>query len=160
MLAVHQEREKLKKAVAPSLQTISPSGDQTEQGAAAAETTQDHDAEERGILRDETYVGDGEGIELQSLSGSGGIREGGTPADDEQGGSTFASAAASADTLDIIRSGNAVLANFHVIHAVRTVGNGAQTVAAGYSLRALGFNARLAALAAERRGRLMRAQQR
>jgi hypothetical protein len=159
MLAVHQEREKLKKAVAPSLQTISPSGDQTEQGP-AAETTQDHDAEERGVLRDETYVGDGEGIELQPLSGSGSVREGGMPADDEQGGSTFASAAASADTLDIIRSGNAVLANFHVIHAVRTVGNGAQTVAAGYSLRALGFNARLAALAAERRGRLMRAQQR
>jgi hypothetical protein len=161
MLAVHQEREKLKKAVAPSLQTISPSGDPTEQVAAAAETTQDHDAEERGVLRDETYVGDGEGIELQPLSGSGSTsREGGIPADDEQGGSTFASAAASADTLDIIRSGNAVLANFHVIHAVRTVGNGAQTAAAGYSLRALGFNARLAALAAERRGRLIRAQQR
>jgi hypothetical protein len=159
MLAVHQEREKLKKAVAPALQTLSPSGDQTEQGA-AVETTQDHDAEERGVLRDEAYVGGAEGIELQPLSGSGSAREGGIPGDDEQGGSTFASATASADTLDIIRSGNAVLANFHVIHAVRTIGNGAQTAAAGYSLRALGFNARLAALAAERRGRLVRAQQR
>lgn len=158
MLAVHQEREKLKKAAMPSLQTIVPSGDLAEQ-VAAAETTQDHDAEERGVLRDEAYVADGGGIEMQPLSGSGSNREGGTRADDEQGGSTFASAAASADMLDVIRSGNAVLGNFHVIHAVRTVGNGAQT-AAGYSLRAIGFNATLAALAAERRSRLLRAQQR
>jgi len=157
MLAVHQEREKLKKAVSPSLPTLSPSGDQTEQPA-ATETAQDHDAEERGMLRDEPRIEDMEGIELQTLSGSGG-REDGSQADAEQGGNTYGSAAASADMLDIIRSGNAVLANLHVIDAVRTVGSGAQSPAA-YSLRTLGYGATLAALAAERRGRLIRAQQR
>ncbi|KAK4158125.1 DSC E3 ubiquitin ligase complex subunit 4 [Chaetomidium leptoderma] len=168
MLAVHQEREKLKKAVRPSLPTIIPTGDETEPAAAAETTTQDHDAEERGVLMDdETYVGDGGGggggMELQPLSGSGGgdssREDGRSPAADEQTGDTYSSAAASADMLDIIRSGNAVLANFHVIHAVRTIGNGAQSAAA-YSLRTFSYNATLAALAAERRSRLMRGQQR
>ncbi|KAK4042117.1 hypothetical protein C8A01DRAFT_33881 [Parachaetomium inaequale] len=157
MLAVHQERESLKKAVSPALRTIAPSGDQATQAAAAAvETTQDHDAEERGVLRDQTYVGDGGGggTELQPLSGSGGRRTEGNAADDEQAGDTYSSAAASADMLDIIRSGNAVLANFHVIHAVRAVGNGAQSAAA-YSLQTLGYGATLAALTAERRSRLL-----
>ena len=156
MLAVHQERENLKKAVSPALRTIAPSGDQAAQAAAAAvETTQDHDAEERGVLRDQTYVGDGGGgTELQPLSGSGGRQTDGNPADDEQVGNTYSSAAASADMLDIIRSGNAVLANLHVIHAVRAVGNGAQSAAA-YSLRTLGYGATLAALTAERRSRLL-----
>ena len=168
MLAVHQERERLKKALSPSLQTATPSGDgQTQEGAAAAAaaaaaeaTTQDHDAEERGVLREETYLADGGGLEMQPLSGRGGgsgSREAGNPAgdddDDEQIGDTYSSAAASADMLDIIRSGNAVLANFHVIHAVRTVGNGAPSAAA-YSLRTFGYNATLAALAAQRRSRL------
>ncbi len=165
MLAVHQERERLKKALSPALQTASPSGgDRTQEGAAEA-TTQDHDAEERGVLREETYLADGGGLEMQPLSGRGGgsgsgRREDGNPAgddddddDDEETGDTYSSAAASADMLDIIRSGNAVLANFHVIHAVRTVGNGAPSAAA-YSLRTFGYNATLAALAAERRSRL------
>ena len=163
MLAVHQERERLKKAVSPSLQTAAPSGgDQTQEAAAAAAeaTTQDHDAEERGVLREETYLADGGGLEMQPLSargGGSGRREDGNLAgdddNDEETGDTYSSAAASADMLDIIRSGNAILANFHVIHAVRTVGNGAPSAAA-YSLRTFGYNATLAALAAERRSRL------
>ncbi|KAK3299009.1 uncharacterized protein B0H64DRAFT_430096 [Chaetomium fimeti] len=164
MLAVHQERENLKKAVSPSLRTISLNDSQPEQpGAAAAGTTQDHDAEERGELRDETYLGEGGGTELQPLSGSGGQAGRGEgaagAADDEQAGGTYSSAAASADMLDIISSGNAVLGNFHVIHAVRAVGNGAQGAAA-YSLRTLGYSATIAALAAERRSRLVSARQR
>jgi len=160
MLAVHQERERLKKAVTPGLRTISPTGGQADQvAAAAAATTQDHDAEERGVLRDETDVGGGEGVELQPLSGSGSSRRDGAMEGDEQAGDTYAPAAASADMMDIIRSGNAVLANFHVIHAVRTVGNGTQSAAA-YSLRTLGYGATLAALAAERRSRLISGQQR
>ena len=158
MLAVHQEREKLKKAVSPSLPNISPSGDQAEPAtaaAAAAETTQDHDAEERGVLRDETYMADGGGTEPQPLSETESPGDGRRPANDEQTGETYSSAAASVDVVDLIRSGNAVLSNFHVIHAVRTVGTGAPNVAA-YSLRTLGYNATLAALAAERRRRLMR----
>lgn len=175
MLAVHQERERLKKAVSPSLQTIAPSGDQTEEAAAAAATaaaaaataagtTQDHDAEERGVLRDEAHMEDARDVELQPLSGSGSNNDGeegdgsGAADDEHDEGDTYSSAAASADLLDIIRSGNAVLANFHVIHAVRTVGTGGQGAVAAYSLRTFGYNATLAALAAERRSRLIRGQ--
>lgn len=158
MLAVHQEREKLKKAVFPGLRTFSPSGD-TNGPSAAAETTQDHDAEERGLLRDEAYITDSGGMELQPLSGGDSNREGNRGQGDmEQSGSTYSSAAAGVDMVDLIMSGNAVLSNFHVIHAVRSVGNGAQNAAA-YSIRTLGYNATLAALAAERRSRVMREQQ-
>ncbi|KAK5654979.1 hypothetical protein OQA88_6738 [Cercophora sp. LCS_1] len=66
MLAVHQEREKLRKAVTPSLQTVS--GGQPD-AATAPETTQDHDAEERGVRRDEeNLAGSSEDIELQPLT--------------------------------------------------------------------------------------------
>ena len=164
MLAVHQERETLKKAVSPALRTISLNEGQSGQPEQppAAQTTQDLDAEERGELRDETYLGEGGGTGMQPLSGSGQIGRGesaSAAADDEQVGGTYSSAAASADMLDIISSGNAVLGNFHVIHAVRAVGNGGQGAAA-YSLRTLGYNATLAALAAERRSRLVAGRQR
>ncbi|KAK4128406.1 DUF1746-domain-containing protein [Parathielavia appendiculata] len=151
MLAVLQEQEKLKKAVLPR---VRPIGDQTGQ-APAPETTQDHDAEERGVLRDdETYLGDGGGLELQSLSGGGNNRERRSAGEDEQNGDTYSSVSASADMLDIIRSGDAVLANFHVIHAVRTVGSGAQSTAA-YMLQTAGYGTTLAALAAQQRSRLV-----
>jgi hypothetical protein len=164
MLAVHQERENLKKAVSPALRTISLNEGQSGQAEQPpAQTTQDLDAEERGELRDETYLGQGGGTEMQLPSGSGQARAGESAstaaADDEQAGNTYSSAAASADMLDIISSGNAVLGNFHVIHAVRAVGNGGQGAAA-YSLRTLGYNATLAALAAERRSRLVAGRQR
>ncbi|KAK3900261.1 hypothetical protein C8A05DRAFT_17411 [Staphylotrichum tortipilum] len=168
MLAVHQERERLKKAVTPGLPTISASVAQAREDAAAAAaeasgTVQDHDAEERGVLRrgeteGQENEGGGDGIELQPLAGSG---SGGTttPADedDERAAGTYSSAAASADMLDVMRSGNAVLGHFHVVHAVRTVANGAQTAAA-YSLRTLGYGATIAAIQAERRSRLVRGQ--
>ncbi len=164
MLAVHQERERLKKAVTPGLPTISASavsgaGEQTQEGAQESGTAQDHDAEERGVLRTSETEGaneGGEGIELQPLAGSGGTT---TQADedDERAAGTYSSAAASADMLDMMRSGNAVLGNFYIVHAVRSVATGAQT-AANYSIRTLGYGATIAAIAAERRSRLVRGQ--
>lgn len=161
MLAVHRELEGLRKAVTPGLRTINSNFPQLDQLAATlAATVQDHDAEERGVLREESLMGLGSGIELQSLSGDDSNRQrDGSATYDERTGNTFTSAVDRADMLDVIRSGNAVLGNFHVIHAVRTAGNGAQTAAA-YSLRTLGYGATLAALAAERRSRLMTRQQR
>lgn len=160
MLAVHQERARLKKIVSPSSAIFGfGGGDQTDQQAGAAETTQDHDAEERGVLRDETDVDAGGGMELQPLTRRGSGGEERSEADHEHAEGTYSAAAANVDMMDVLRSGNAVLSNFHVIHAVRTVGSGAQNAAA-YSLRALGYNATLAALAAERRSRLIRGQQR
>ncbi|KAK3362950.1 hypothetical protein B0T25DRAFT_468558 [Lasiosphaeria hispida] len=149
MLAVHQEREKLRKAVNPSLQTVT--GAQADQ-AAAPDTTQDHDAEERGILRyDANVVENSDEIELQPLTG-------GDARADDRLGTSYSQAAV--DLVDVLWSGNAVLANFHVVHAVRSVGNDIQGAAA-YSLQSLGYTATLAAaIAAERRARLAARRQR
>jgi hypothetical protein len=143
MLAVHQEREKLRKAVTPSLQTIALAG------ADETETLQNHDAEERGVLREEEgLLEGGDSIELQSR---GGEAEGELQI--ESGYSQ-----APADLADVMWSGNAVLANFHVVHAVRTVGNDLQNAAA-VSLQSLGYTASLAAaIAADRRARMSRRQ--
>ncbi|KAK1757674.1 DSC E3 ubiquitin ligase complex subunit 4 [Echria macrotheca] len=140
MLAVHQEREKLRKAVNPSLQSVPG----TENTTGAWQSTQDHDAEERGVLRDENDLMGDEGIELQPLRPDDGA--------EAPMGASYSQAAV--DLVDVLWSGNALLANFHVIHAVRTVGNDVQSAAA-YSLQSLGYTASLAAaIAAERRARL------
>jgi hypothetical protein len=146
MLAVHQEREKLRKVVMPSLQTVTAAGTE-----AATETTQDHDAEERGVLRDEDgLMESNDSIELQPLNGS---AEGEPRTESDY-------AQATADLADVMWSGNAVLANFHVVHAVRTVGNDLQNAAA-VSLQSLGYTASLAAaIAAERRARMANRRQR
>jgi hypothetical protein len=147
MLAVHQEREKLRKVAIPSLQTV-PSTE-TE---AVPETTQDHDAEERGVLRDEDgLLESNDSIELQPLNG--GETEGEPRMESGYSQTT-------ADLADVMWSGNAILANFHVVHAVRTVGNDLQNAAA-VSLQSLGYTASLAAaIAAERRARMASRRQR
>ncbi|KAH6630850.1 hypothetical protein B0J18DRAFT_488596 [Chaetomium sp. MPI-SDFR-AT-0129] len=168
MLAVHQERESLKKAVLPpgsaSVSGLTGSNDQGAAAGVTGTTTQDHDAEERGVLRDETYLGDvGNTVESQTpLSRSNNALDGEDPDPDhdhdhdhdEQGGNTYSSATANAGMLDVLRSGNAVLANLHVVHAVRTTGQGSQGTAA-YWLRSMGYGVTLVALAAGRRSRLI-----
>lgn len=151
MLAVHQEREGLRKMVMPGRQaavvTAAPS--------ASAATAQDHDAEERGVLRDEPRVTTGETdeIELRPLSGNGtgaeGIRTGTSTR--LVAGSSLRQA--DADLLGFLRSGNAVLADFHVVHTIRTVGNDYERAAA-HLTQTIGYTATLAARAAERRARL------
>ncbi|KAK0628419.1 hypothetical protein B0T17DRAFT_470150, partial [Bombardia bombarda] len=152
MLAVHLEREKLRKVALPSLQSVSVpvlaaaaavAGDGQVLGT-LPETTQDHDAEERGVMRDEAYAADGDEngdrTETQPLMTE--EREG---RHYDRGGSAGGGyAPAGVDMLDIMRSGNAMLSNFHVVHAVRTVGNDYQSAAA-YSLQGLGYTATLAA---------------
>jgi len=163
MLAVHQERERLKKAVSPGLPTIGPSIVRVEQSTTAqASTTQDHDAEERGVLRDDPHIADGsDSIELQPLSEVCNDRERGSGDEHNREGNTYSSSRANVDILDVLRSGNAVLSSFYIIHTVRAVAGGVQAPGpAAYSLRTLGYNATLAALAAERRRRLLRGQQR
>ena len=150
MLAVHQEREKLRKAVTPSLQTAPEAETDL---ATTTDTTQDHDAEERGVLRDETdMLGNSDDIELQPL------REEAAGGSEPGIGPGYSRSAV--DLGDALWSGNAVLANFHVVHAVRTVGNDVQSAAA-YSLQSLGYTASLAAaIAADRRARLASRRQR
>lgn len=151
MLAVHQDRERLRKAVLP----IRNATTNPESTSPPAVTAQDHDAEERGVLRDETSD-----IELRSMSdgrvqGEGGERQ-------EEATSLLEVAAserhAAPDLMGVLRSGNALLGNFHVPHAIRAASiehqSTTSTTAAASSIQSLGYNATLAALAAERRARL------
>jgi len=142
MLAVHQDKERLRKAVLPSLRTMAEAAETTETEG----TTQDHDAEERGVLRDEQYASENEedSVELQPLND--GRREGIGVGHSQVSGNT--------SLADIMVSGNGVLGNFHVVHAVRTVGND-YSRAAAFSLQSLGYTASFAAaVAADRRATL------
>lgn len=148
MLAVHEEREVLRKQVNPSLGQAAGAQADPAAAATAETTTQDLDAEERGVLREDADVVEtGEGIEMQPLNG-------GAASSCEEPRMDEAYPRATAELVDVMWSGNAVLANFHVVHSVRRVGNDAQSAAA-YSLQSLGYTAGLAAaIAAERRARL------
>ncbi|CCC04965.1 hypothetical protein SMACR_04332 [Sordaria macrospora] len=143
MLAIHTEREKLRKIVNPSLQPLWPGPGQAGQQAGTPgtqpEATQTLDAEERGVNReDEIAIGDGDGNERGPLVGN---NRGGEEQDDEQRlGANYSPASAGIDLFDVMRSGNASVGSFHPIHAVRTVGNDYQTAAA-YSLQSFGYHA-------------------
>ncbi|KAG6363346.1 hypothetical protein INS49_008443 [Diaporthe citri] len=137
-----------------------------------ATSTQDLDAEERGVLRDDP-LGEDESrdIELQPL-----VTERPPPAVAESsrngqlearyqrilrslGGSDSREEGADRPSLlDVLMSGNGLLANFHVVHSLRTLAaesNGASNVA-GYPLRLTGYTTTWAALAAESQARLER----
>lgn len=143
MLAIHTEREKLRKIVNPSLQPLWPGPGQAGQQAGTPgtqpEATQTLDAEERGVNReDEIAIGDGDGNERGPLVGN---NRGGEEQDDEQRlGANYSPASAGIDLFDVMRSGNASVGSFHPIHAVRTVENDYQTAAA-YSLQSFGYHA-------------------
>ncbi|KAJ9142137.1 DUF1746-domain-containing protein [Pleurostoma richardsiae] len=163
MLSVWAERERLRKLVYPSRQGANSNSQET--AAAPGTTGQDLDSEERGMLRDGPATADDtSGIEMQSFAAR---NEDGGPGEHDASGERYGLLAASSSRdgsstslVDVLRSGNAVLADFHVVHAIRTAGNDYQTAAA-YPLQLTGYTATLAALAAERRARLEgRARQR
>jgi hypothetical protein len=143
MLAVHQEREGLRKLVYPATRSVAVPGGGNILGVAAG---QDHDAEERGVLRDATGTAapteETDEIEMRTLTGDG------QESTRLLEGSSIRRA--DVDLPGILRSGNAVLADFHVVHTIRTVGNDYERAAA-YSLQTIGYTAALAARAAERR---------
>lgn len=159
MLAIHAERERLRKIVLPPRRTSSGAGITT---VAVPVTTQDHDAEERGVLRDEpAAVETPDGIELQPLSGGSAPQTTSSNAE----GSRLSRRNAhhgedDPDLTDVLRSGNAILSDFHIIHAIRTAGNDYQSAAA-HSIQTLGYTTSLMRLATERRARAeaRRAQQ-
>lgn len=159
MLAVYQEREALRKLVTPGRQTAgeaaaaAPAAPAVAVPVPAAAAAQDHDAEERGVLRDGPGTpAETRGIELRPLSGNGTRGGEGTP---ETAGPVPGSGLrqADADLLGVLRSGNAVLADFHIVHTIRTVGNDYERAAA-HLTQTIGYTAALAARAAERRARL------
>ena len=163
MMAVWVERDRLRKIVMPLRGSRSRTQDAQETETAANTTGQDLDSEERGVLRDAPRTGDETNdIEMRPLTDRNDSNELEDPEDgkDESrslmGSSTQEGGSPSLS--DVLRSGNAVLADFHVIHALRNSSNDYQSAAA-YSLQLGGYTATLAALAAERRAREARRQQ-
>lgn len=133
---------------------------------------QDLDAEERGVLRDDPLGGADEtnSIEMRPLinerdapGNNGG--NGGRSAIEEAryqrylralGGSQSDEGPDRPSLVDVLMSGNGLLANFHVVHSIRTLiaHNVSDPVpVAGYPLQLTGYTTTLARLAAERQRR-------
>ncbi|KAI1143404.1 DUF1746-domain-containing protein [Hypoxylon sp. FL0543] len=156
MLTVNMEKDRVRKVVRPIRQIDAPEGTTPENT-----TGQDHDAEERGVLRDAPIVDDPDDIEMQPLG-----REIGGGGGHERAGLLRRTTSSTGDLdglADTLRSGNAVLANFNVRQSIRTAwhsrANSPESVAA-YAIQNVGYNATLAALAAQRRARMASAQPR
>ncbi|ETS86601.1 hypothetical protein PFICI_00429 [Pestalotiopsis fici W106-1] len=148
MLSVNLEKDRIKKILNPPRQ---PEGSAGTAAAAATNPNQDHDHEERGVLREGPNIDELDGIEMQTFGSDGAettslLRQ----RDSNQEG-----------LRDILASGNAILADFHVRTALRRAwtdrGNTSEAAAA-YTLQNVSYNATLAALAAQRRARLAAAQ--
>ncbi|ORY60172.1 uncharacterized protein BCR38DRAFT_350570 [Pseudomassariella vexata] len=158
MLAVNMEKDRIKTIVKPPKRPAAVEGGTQTMEASTSTTGQDHDAEERGVHRDAPTVDETNDVELRPM---GSDREGGdedlTTLLDRSSGHTT-----SYEELgNILSSGNAVLSDFHVRHSLRTAWNDSGNTtegAAAYALQNVGYNATLAALAAQRRARLTAAQ--
>lgn len=185
MCAVWLEKDRLKK-IEVTLRSVAAGGvPKTNANTATppvasgtagnAASTQDLDAEERGVLRDDPLgEDDSRDIELQPLVTERSPREVAGSSNNSSGehlearyqrilrslgGSGSQEQGADRPSLlDVLMSGNGLLANFHVVHSVRTLAaesNGASNVAA-YPLRLTGYTTTWAALAAESQARLER----
>ncbi|KAI1466826.1 DUF1746-domain-containing protein [Daldinia caldariorum] len=162
MLTVNIEKERVRKVVKPRRQIDRL--ETTAEETATTPTGQDHDAEERGVLRDAPMVDETNDVEMQSLGGRNGN---GNERNTEERVGLLRQATASTSDLeslfDTLRSGNAVLANFNIRQSLRnawhTRANSPESAAA-YAIQNVGYNATLAALAAQRRARQASAQPR
>jgi hypothetical protein len=153
MLSIHSERERVRRILRPFTTVLQAAGGEVTQPAV---TTEDHDAEERGVTRDipDERIEDGDGIEMQQLRNTTSNRE-----RREQGERDplveLNEALRERNSLsDILSSGNGVLGEFHVIHTLRTAATDYQSTAA-QSLQTLGYTAAMAAIA-RRRAQLAR----
>ncbi|KAM7189993.1 Fungal domain of unknown function (DUF1746) domain containing protein [Naviculisporaceae sp. PSN 640] len=161
MLAVLMEKQRVGRGIgASSLRALSGraalaragENTQTEQEPEETENAaQDHDAEERGVLRDEpqTLGDDDDDInETQPLTAEGdsGRRQ------DERIAIGHSQLRGNADLVDVLQSGNGMLGTFRAVHAVRTAWNDAENGALAsfreYAAAVTG------AMAADRRARL------
>lgn len=138
----------------------------------ALTSAQDLDSEERGVLRDDPLGQDEPNdIEMRPLMRDGRLAGGGDAGGPARilearyqrilrnmGGSSSTGPDTRPSLLDVMVSGNGLLANFHVVHAIRTLiaDSANDPVAAGYPIQLTGYGARFAALAAESQARLER----
>ncbi|KAI0193235.1 hypothetical protein EV127DRAFT_452191 [Xylaria flabelliformis] len=167
MVTVNIEKERIRTVIKPPRVNTSSTGI----AIAIPTTTQDHDSEERGVLRDAPEIDDvneTDNVEMRSLGNhssddsSDGENVGG------EGSRLFGQSGAqrtsqSEDLTDVLQSGNAIIGNFHIPQSLRTAWHSTGSTpesAAAYALQNVGYNATLAALAAQRRARLTATQQR
>ncbi|CAK7199602.1 hypothetical protein SEUCBS139899_002285 [Sporothrix eucalyptigena] len=171
MLAMHTEREKLRRLVSPIRTTTAAASPSTAAATAAvtraggtpptqatntpaAATIQDHDAEERGVRRERSGTA--------TEAGQSSSNNNNTPNEDERlhnidlGGPTGAASAspeeAAEHELDALSSGTNI-GDFYIIHAIRQAMQEKEGDSAAQSLQSLGYAVTLARLAAERRTR-------
>jgi hypothetical protein len=150
MVAVNMEKDIVKKIIKPPQQ---PAGEaRTETTDTPANTGQDHDAEERGVLREAATIDESHDIEMRPL------RNGGVGSEERASLLDGASRTNSYENLgEALASGNAILSDLHVRHALRSAWNNqgnASEGAAAFALQNVGYNVTLSALAAQRGARL------
>ncbi|KAI0022220.1 DUF1746-domain-containing protein [Xylariomycetidae sp. FL0641] len=165
MMTVNMERERIRKVIKSrrraALATVVAGL------ADLAPTGQDHDAEERGVLRDAPVMDEPEDIELRPLQRGNSEHER-DQREVEEGTGLLASTSSRRNgefeaLTDVLRSGNAVLATFDVRRALQTAWHdreGTPENAAAFAIQNVGYNATRAAMAAQRRARLAAARQR
>ncbi|KAM4059626.1 hypothetical protein HRG_002744 [Hirsutella rhossiliensis] len=150
MLTVHTEREHLRAAL-KTFRPVFPVVEDT-----TARSTEDLDAEERGVLRNGSEVvhDETDGIDLHPL---------GQPRDGGEGSGMrgddlapllpdAASGVAPGTPLsDIMTSGNAILGEYHVLHSMLSATMGFERTAA-HSLQTISYGATMAALQARQQG--------
>ncbi|KAM7185451.1 Fungal domain of unknown function (DUF1746) domain containing protein [Rhypophila sp. PSN 637] len=166
MLAVHLEKERIRSAISPLPRALIEQAAVARAGGAATAaveetattegadtTTQDRDAEERGVLRDEHEPPadeDEDSNETQPLMGAGGD-DNNAQRQDERIGIGQSQLRGNADLVDVLASGNGVLGTFHVVHAMRTAGNNSDHTVGFWREYAAALTG---AMAADRRARL------
>ncbi|KAI0505566.1 DUF1746-domain-containing protein [Xylaria bambusicola] len=166
MLTVNIEKERIRAVIKPPRANANTGG-----VVAVPVTGQDHDSEERGVVRDAPEmdeVNETANVEMRPL----GDHTGGGISDSEPAGREGVRFLRQSGVrrhgrldgfTDVLWSGNAIIGNFHIPRSLRnawhSTGNTPESAAA-YALQNVGYNATLAALAAQRRARLSAAQPR
>ncbi|KAI1176960.1 DUF1746-domain-containing protein [Nemania sp. FL0916] len=179
MITVNIEKEKIRKVIAPRRVTATTTTTANSGGVGLvpatttnSNTNQDLDAEERGVLRDAPEIDDineTSDIEMRPLGrnnigGLDGHVSSAEMGSRRPGQSGIQASGQFEGLVDILRSGNGVIGSFHIPHSLRTAWHSREDTtpggAAAYALQNVGYNATLAALAAQRRARLSAAQPR
>ncbi|KAI1333438.1 DUF1746-domain-containing protein [Xylariaceae sp. FL0255] len=162
MITVNMDRERIRKVVKPSRRNAT-SGVSVEP---AVSTSQDHDAEERGVLRDAPTTDETHDIEMRPMEDDD-AGDSGRHTNGEEAGLLRPSRASQVDAYeglaDVLRSGNGILGEFHIPQALRTAWHSRENTSEGaatFAIQNVGYSARRAAAAAQRRARLASAQQR
>ncbi|TGJ81772.1 hypothetical protein E0Z10_g6993 [Xylaria hypoxylon] len=166
MITVNIEKEKIRNVIRPPRVNTNPGV-----VIAASATGQDHDSEERGVLRhapEIDEVSETDNVEMRHLGNNIGDGVSDSEPAGGEGSELFRQSGVQRTSrlegfTDVLRSGNAVIGNFNIPQSLRNAWHSRESTpesAAAYTLQNVGYNATLAALAAQRRARLTATQQR